>query len=130
METKCIFPKTNGSSNIIFIQCIVQNCLQQETNILYKIVNLNHVLSFKCVAAPNKHCALKTWGGEGISLPPLNFDTKWTPVFLFIEAFPISGQVCVAVDMVVKRKFADAVGNRTTELELVSGLGGVRGYVF
>jgi hypothetical protein len=75
---------------------------------LYKIVTFG----FKFVSAPKQALRLKkTWDGEVTSPPPLTFDTRWTSLFILFEAVPISDPVCSGVDIVVKRKFADTVGN-------------------
>ena len=77
---------------------------------------------------PNKHCDLKTCGGEDPFPPPLKFDKRWSSLVIPVEAVPISGPVCSRVDMVM-RKFTDTIGNRTMLLELVSDHGDVSDYV-
>lgn len=49
---------------------------------------------------------------------------------VLVEAAPISDPVGSGVDMLVKGKFADTIGNWTTLLELVSDHPAVPGYVF
>lgn len=66
---------------------------------------------------------------EVTSPSPLNFDKRWTSLVILIETVPISGPMCSGVDTVLKRKFADTIGNRTMVLELVFDQGDVRGYV-
>jgi hypothetical protein len=74
---------------------------------------------------------MKMFDGESTApARPLNFDTRWMSVFIFVEAAPISGPVVSGVDMVAKRIFADTNGNRTTVLELVSNHRAVSGYDF